>query len=70
MIEGEAVREMDGDPFAHFHLTSKAKKMEEVRNVIATGTPSGIGPMTVGDKVDVVIGGIGTLSNTVVAGEG
>lgn len=36
-------------------------------DVIATGTPSGIGPMAVGDRVDVVIEGIGTLSNTVIA---
>ncbi|MBW2057466.1 MAG: fumarylacetoacetate hydrolase family protein [Deltaproteobacteria bacterium] len=34
-------------------------------DVIATGTPSGIGPMSVGDRVDVVIEGIGTLTNTV-----
>ncbi len=39
-------------------------------DVIATGTPSGIGPMVVGDKIDVVIEGIGTLSNHVVATEG
>ena len=37
-------------------------------DVIATGTPCGIGPMAIGDKIDVVIEGIGTLSNTVVAG--
>ncbi len=37
-------------------------------DVIATGTPSGIGPMSVGDQVDVVIEGIGTLTNTVVKG--
>jgi 2-keto-4-pentenoate hydratase/2-oxohepta-3-ene-1,7-dioic acid hydratase in catechol pathway len=36
-------------------------------DVIATGTPSGIGPMVVGDKVDVVIEGIGVLSNVVIA---
>jgi 2-keto-4-pentenoate hydratase/2-oxohepta-3-ene-1,7-dioic acid hydratase in catechol pathway len=36
-------------------------------DVIATGTPSGIGPMSVGDRVDVVIEGIGTLTNSVVA---
>ena len=36
-------------------------------DVIATGTPSGIGPMAIGDRVDVVIEGIGTLSNTVIA---
>jgi len=38
-------------------------------DVIATGTPSGIGRMAVGDQVDVVIEGIGTLSNTIVAEE-
>jgi len=38
-------------------------------DVVATGTPSGIGPMAVGDKIEIVIEGIGTLSNTVVAKE-
>jgi 2-keto-4-pentenoate hydratase/2-oxohepta-3-ene-1,7-dioic acid hydratase in catechol pathway len=38
-------------------------------DVIATGTPSGIGPMAVGDKIEIVIEGIGTLSNTIVAKE-
>ncbi len=37
-------------------------------DVIATGTPSGIGRMAVGDRVEVVIEGIGTLVNVVVAG--
>ncbi len=32
-------------------------------DVITTGTPSGIGPMQSGDKVEVVIEGIGTLTN-------
>jgi len=36
-------------------------------DVIATGTSSGVGKMAVGDRVDVVIEGIGTLSNTIVA---
>jgi 2-keto-4-pentenoate hydratase/2-oxohepta-3-ene-1,7-dioic acid hydratase in catechol pathway len=36
-------------------------------DVIATGTPSGIGRMNVGDKVEIVIEGIGTLTNTVIA---
>lgn len=36
-------------------------------DVIATGTPSGIGPMAIGDKIDVVIEEIGTLSNDVAA---
>ena len=34
-------------------------------DVISTGTPSGVGPMSPGDRVDVQIEGIGTLSNTV-----
>jgi 2-keto-4-pentenoate hydratase/2-oxohepta-3-ene-1,7-dioic acid hydratase in catechol pathway len=34
-------------------------------DIITTGTPAGIGPMIPGDKVDVQIEGIGTLSNTV-----
>lgn len=38
-------------------------------DVIATGTPSGIGRMSVGDRIDVVIEGIGTLTNTVTAEE-
>jgi 2-keto-4-pentenoate hydratase/2-oxohepta-3-ene-1,7-dioic acid hydratase in catechol pathway len=34
-------------------------------DVIATGTPSGIGRMAIGDRIDIVIEGIGTLTNTV-----
>ncbi len=34
-------------------------------DVIATGTPEGVGPLAPGDRVDVQIEGIGTLSNTV-----
>jgi len=34
-------------------------------DIITTGTPAGIGPMFPGDRVDVQIEGIGTLSNTV-----
>ena len=33
-------------------------------DIIATGTPAGIGPMNPGDRVDVQIDGIGVLSNT------
>jgi 2-keto-4-pentenoate hydratase/2-oxohepta-3-ene-1,7-dioic acid hydratase in catechol pathway len=35
-------------------------------DVIATGTPSGVGRMNAGDVVEVTIGGVGTLRNTVV----
>jgi len=34
-------------------------------DVVTTGTPAGIGPMNPGDRVEVQIEGIGTLSNTV-----
>ena len=34
-------------------------------DVIATGTPSGVGPLKAGDRVSVKIEGIGELSNTV-----
>ena len=34
-------------------------------DVILTGTPEGVGPMSVGDEVDVVVDGIGTLTNPI-----
>jgi 2-keto-4-pentenoate hydratase/2-oxohepta-3-ene-1,7-dioic acid hydratase in catechol pathway len=37
----------------------------EPGDVIATGTPSGVGPMQRGDEVSVTIEGIGTLTNRV-----
>lgn len=39
-------------------------------DVVLTGTPAGVGPMGVGDRVDVEIEGIGTLTNVVVAPAG
>lgn len=39
-------------------------------DAIATGTPSGIGPMRPGDIVEIRVEGIGTLRNRVVAEEG
>ena len=38
-------------------------------DVILTGTPAGIGPLTDGDHVKVTIDGIGSLSNEVVLGD-
>jgi 2-keto-4-pentenoate hydratase/2-oxohepta-3-ene-1,7-dioic acid hydratase in catechol pathway len=35
-------------------------------DVIATGTPEGVGPMKPGDEVSVTVSGIGTLTNRVV----
>ncbi len=34
-------------------------------DIIMTGTPAGVGPLVVGDKVDCAIEGIGTLSVTI-----
>lgn len=36
-------------------------------DVIATGTPAGVGPLREGDVVEVVVDGVGTLRNPVVA---
>jgi 2-keto-4-pentenoate hydratase/2-oxohepta-3-ene-1,7-dioic acid hydratase in catechol pathway len=36
-------------------------------DVISTGTPSGVGPLRAGDVVEVVVDGVGTLRNPVVA---
>lgn len=38
----------------------------EPGDVIATGTPAGIGPMVPGDMVEVEIEGIGTLKNSII----
>ncbi len=35
-------------------------------DVILTGTPEGVGPMNVGDEVEVTVAGIGSLANKVV----
>jgi 2-keto-4-pentenoate hydratase/2-oxohepta-3-ene-1,7-dioic acid hydratase in catechol pathway len=36
-------------------------------DVVATGTPAGVGPLHAGDVVEVVVSGVGTLRNPVVA---
>ncbi|MFZ5468715.1 MAG: fumarylacetoacetate hydrolase family protein [Myxococcota bacterium] len=36
-------------------------------DLVSTGTPSGVGPIRAGDRVEVEIEGIGTLANTVVS---
>jgi len=36
-------------------------------DVVATGTPSGVGPLQAGDVVEIVVSGVGTLRNPVVA---
>jgi len=39
----------------------------EPGDLIATGTPSGVGPLAAGDVVEIEVGGVGKLSNPVVA---
>lgn len=46
------------------HFISRIMTLEP-GDVIATGTPAGVGPMQPGDRVEVQIEGIGTLSNFV-----
>jgi 2-keto-4-pentenoate hydratase/2-oxohepta-3-ene-1,7-dioic acid hydratase in catechol pathway len=41
----------------------------EPGDLIAMGTPEGVGPLAAGDTVQVVVSGIGTLQNTVVASQ-
>ena len=41
----------------------------EPGDVIATGTPAGVGPLVNGDMVEVSVSGLGTLRNTVVSPE-
>jgi 2-keto-4-pentenoate hydratase/2-oxohepta-3-ene-1,7-dioic acid hydratase in catechol pathway len=42
----------------------------EPGDVIATGTPSGVGPLRAGDRLEIAIDGVGTLALTVVAPPG
>ncbi len=35
-------------------------------DVITTGTPAGVGPLSPGDRIDIQVEGIGTLSNTII----
>jgi len=41
----------------------------EPGDLVATGTPAGVGPLSAGDVVEVEIPGVGVLRNPVVAGE-
>jgi 2-keto-4-pentenoate hydratase/2-oxohepta-3-ene-1,7-dioic acid hydratase in catechol pathway len=37
----------------------------EAGDVISTGTPAGVGPLSDGDEVEIEVEGVGTLRNTV-----
>ena len=49
----------------HFQSTENYEKLEP-GDVIATGTPAGIGPMAAGDVAEVEIQGIGILRTKVI----
>ncbi|OGP84614.1 MAG: hypothetical protein A2Y95_12035 [Deltaproteobacteria bacterium RBG_13_65_10] len=53
--------------FSVFDLVSFVSRVMtlEPGDILSTGTPSGVGPMSPGDVVEVRIEGIGTLRNTV-----
>lgn len=53
--------------FSVFHLVAFISRVMSLLpgDVIATGTPAGIGPMQAGETIEVVIEGIGTLRNYV-----
>ena len=38
----------------------------EPGDVIATGTPEGVGPVVAGDVIEITVEGVGTLRNRVV----
>ena len=39
----------------------------EAGDVIATGTPAGVGPVVPGDRIEIEVEGVGILENVVVA---
>src|SRR5690606_17429290 len=39
----------------------------EPGDIVATGTPDGVGPLQPGDRVEIEVAGVGTVSNPVVA---
>jgi 2-keto-4-pentenoate hydratase/2-oxohepta-3-ene-1,7-dioic acid hydratase in catechol pathway len=59
-------REMGADPFALVEFVSHVMTLYP-GDVIATGTPPGVGAVHPGDVIEVEIEGIGVLSNRVVA---
>ena len=69
-LNGEVVQESNTEKFmvgiAELIEFITASMTLEPGDVVATGTPAGIGPMKKGDVVEVEIEGVGTLRNTIV----
>ena len=59
-------RELVFDPFYLVHFISWIMTLQP-GDVIASGTPAGVGPMRPGDRIEIRIEGIGSLVNTVAA---
>jgi 2-keto-4-pentenoate hydratase/2-oxohepta-3-ene-1,7-dioic acid hydratase in catechol pathway len=57
-------RDMAWDPYALVAFISRVMTLLP-GDVVATGTPEGVGPIRAGDVVEVEIGGIGVLANRV-----
>lgn len=71
--DGEVVQDGHTSDMVHgvAHLISHASRAFTLLpgDVILTGTPAGVGPVAAGQRVDVEIDAIGTLSNPFVASE-
>ena len=70
-VNGQVRQQSNTDQliFHSRHLVAWASRIMtlEPGDILATGTPAGIGPMKPGDTVEVEVEGIGVLSNPVVA---
>jgi 2-keto-4-pentenoate hydratase/2-oxohepta-3-ene-1,7-dioic acid hydratase in catechol pathway len=69
---GQQVQDSRGDTliFSVYELVSFISQVMtlEPGDVVSTGTPSGVGNLLPGDRIEIEIAGIGTLTNPVVAG--
>jgi 2-keto-4-pentenoate hydratase/2-oxohepta-3-ene-1,7-dioic acid hydratase in catechol pathway len=65
LVQDGSTRDLIFDiPTLVAHITSVMTLLPG--DVILTGTPEGVGPMQIGDEVEVSIAGLGALTNTVV----
>ena len=70
-VNGE-VRQQSGADDMVFDIPALIAHISKVMtlepgDLIATGTPSGVGPLSPGDVVEIDVGGVGSISNPVVA---
>ncbi len=64
--QDSSTRHLAFDAFALVAMASRIMTLEP-GDIIATGTPAGVGPLQPGDEVSIEIEGIGTLTNRVAA---